>query len=87
MSSFKSEDVQSSSNYRRVKLMKRELWTLDLDKVTICELQYGFMPRKSATDTIVTLWMLIGKWRGSERTSPCLCGFRKTDDRVPKKEL
>ncbi|KAI5625807.1 breast cancer metastasis-suppressor 1-like protein-A isoform X1, partial [Silurus asotus] len=62
-------DVQTCSNYRGIKLISHtmKLWervveTRLREEVTICEQQYGFMPRKSTTDAIFALRMF--KYRG-----------------------
>ncbi|KAK3542339.1 hypothetical protein QTP86_025761 [Hemibagrus guttatus] len=67
---FKNKgDVQSCSNYRGIKLMSHtmKLWERVVEArlrkvVDICEQQYGFMPRKSTTDAIFALRILMEKY-------------------------
>ncbi|KAF7710733.1 hypothetical protein HF521_009605, partial [Silurus meridionalis] len=61
-------DVQTCSNYRGIKLISHtmKLWERVVEarlreEVTICEQQYGFMPRKSTTDALFALRMLMEK--------------------------
>ncbi|KAI5629399.1 hypothetical protein C0J50_2331 [Silurus asotus] len=63
-------DVQTCSNYRGIKLISHtmKLWERVVEarlreEVTICKQQYGFMPRKSTTDALFALKMLIKKYR------------------------
>ena len=69
-------DVQSCGSYRGVdtapqlmshtmKLWERAVKARLRTEVSICEQQYGFMPKKSTTDAIFALRMLIQKARGS----------------------
>ena len=68
---FKNKgDVQSCGNDRGIKLMSYtiKLWERVAEArlrtaVSICEQQYGFMPKKSTTDAIFALGMLIEKYR------------------------
>ncbi|KAK3559330.1 hypothetical protein QTP86_012758 [Hemibagrus guttatus] len=72
---FKNKgDVQSCSNYRGIKLMSHtmKLWERVVEArlrkvVEICEQQYGFMPRKSTTDAIFALRILMEKYRDGQR--------------------
>ncbi|KAK3560448.1 hypothetical protein QTP86_009599 [Hemibagrus guttatus] len=80
------DDVQSCSNYRRIRLMSHtvKLWERVVEArlrkvVEICEQQYGFMPRKSTTDAIFALRILMEKYRDGQR--------EKAYDRVPREEL
>ena len=41
-------------------------------KVQICEQQYGFMPRKSTTDAIFALRLLIEKYREGQKELHCV---------------
>ncbi|KAI5629602.1 hypothetical protein C0J50_7994 [Silurus asotus] len=59
-------DVQTCSNYRGIKLISHtmKLWERVVEaklreEATICEQQYGFMPRKSTTDASFALRMLM----------------------------
>ncbi|KAK3543950.1 hypothetical protein QTP70_031858, partial [Hemibagrus guttatus] len=63
-------DMQSCSNYRGIKLMSHtmKLWGRVVEArlrkvVEICEQQYDFMPRKSTTDAIFALRILMEKYR------------------------
>ncbi|KAK3539921.1 hypothetical protein QTP70_019566, partial [Hemibagrus guttatus] len=93
---FKNKgDVQSCSNYRGIKLMSHtmKLWEriveARLRKVAeICEQQYGFMPRKSTTDAIFALRILMEKYRDGQRELHCeFVDLEKAYDRVPREEL
>ncbi|KAK3528583.1 hypothetical protein QTP70_003755 [Hemibagrus guttatus] len=93
---FKNKgDVQSCSNYRGIKLMSHtmKLWERVVEArlrkvVEICEQQYGFMPRKSTTDAIFALRILMEKYRDGQRELHCVfVDLEKAYDRVPKEEL
>ncbi|KAK2921479.1 hypothetical protein Q8A73_000964 [Channa argus] len=72
---FKNKgDVQSCGNYRGIKLISHtmKLWERVVEarlraEVSICEQQYGFMPRKSTTDAVFALRMLMEKYREGHR--------------------
>ncbi|KAI5100663.1 Kv channel-interacting protein 1 [Silurus meridionalis] len=66
----KIRDVQPCSKYRGIKLISHnmKLWKRVVEarlreEVTICEQQYGFIPRKSTTDSIFALRMLMEKYK------------------------
>ncbi|KAK3564719.1 hypothetical protein QTP86_024874, partial [Hemibagrus guttatus] len=93
---FKNKgDVQSCSNYRGIKLMSHtmKLWERVVEArlrkvVEICEQQYGFMPRKSTTDAIFALRILMEKYRDGQRELHCVfVDLEQAYDRVPREEL
>ncbi|KAK3548010.1 hypothetical protein QTP70_002315 [Hemibagrus guttatus] len=56
--------------------------------VEICEQQYGFMPRKSTTDAISALRILMEKYREGQRELHCVfVDLEKAYDSVPREEL
>ncbi|KAK3545833.1 hypothetical protein QTP70_015511, partial [Hemibagrus guttatus] len=93
---FKNKgDVQSCSNYRGIKLMSHtmKVWERVVEArlrkvVEICEQQYGFMPRKSTTDAIFALRILMEKYRDGQRELHCVfVDLEKAYDRLPREEL
>ncbi|KAK3544154.1 hypothetical protein QTP86_003405, partial [Hemibagrus guttatus] len=93
---FKNKgDVQSCSNYRGIKLMSHtmKVWERVVEArlrkvVEICEQQYGFMPRKSTTDAIFALRILMEKYRDGQRELHCVfVDLEKAYDPVPREEL
>ncbi|KAK3525616.1 hypothetical protein QTP70_000930 [Hemibagrus guttatus] len=56
--------------------------------VEICEQQYGFMPRKSTTDAIFAVRILMEKYRDGQRELHCVfVDLEKAYVRVPREEL
>ncbi|KAI5621396.1 gastrula zinc finger protein XlCGF28.1-like, partial [Silurus asotus] len=88
-------DVQTCSNYRGIKLISHtmKLWERVVEarlreEVTICEQQYGFMPRKSTTDALFALRMLMEKYREGQKELHCVfVDLEKAYDRVPREVL
>ena len=77
---FKNKgNVQSCSNYRGIKLISHttKLWERVVEarlrrEVTISEQQYGFMPRKSTTDVMLALRVLMEKYREGQKELHCV---------------
>ena len=93
---FKNKgDVQSCSNYRGIKLISHtmKLWERVVEarlrrEVTISEQQYGFMPRKSTTDAMFALRVLMEKYREGQKELHCVfVDLEKAYDKVPREEL
>ncbi|KAF3697446.1 hypothetical protein EXN66_Car013126 [Channa argus] len=54
-------------------------------EVNICEQQYGFMPRKSTTDAVFALRMLMEKYREDHNEYHCVfLDLEKVFERVPR---
>ena len=78
---FKSKgDVESCSNYRGIKLISHtiKLWERVVEarlrrEVTFGEQEYGFMPRKSTTDTMFASKVLIEKYREGQKELCFVC--------------
>ncbi|KAF7705610.1 hypothetical protein C0J45_7134 [Silurus meridionalis] len=71
-----------------MKLWERVVEAKLREEVTICEQQFGFMPRKSTTDAFFALRMLIEKYREGRKELPCVfVDLEKAYDRVPREEL
>ncbi|KAK3530194.1 hypothetical protein QTP86_018067 [Hemibagrus guttatus] len=96
VSIFKNKgDLQSCSNYNGIQLMshKMKLWERVVEArlrkvVEICEQQYGFMPRKSTTDAIFALRILMEKYKDGQRELHCVfVDLEKVYDRVQREEL
>ena len=72
---FKNKgDVQSCSSYSGIKLLSHtmKLWERVVERrlrreVVISEQQYGFMPKKSTTDAIFALRLLVEKYRDGQK--------------------
>ncbi|MBN3293374.1 LORF2 protein, partial [Polypterus senegalus] len=93
---FKNKgDVQSCSNYRGNKLMSHsmKLWEREVEaklrsEVIISEQQYGFMPRKSTTEAMFALRVLMEKFREGQKELHCVfVDLEEAYDRVPREEL
>ena len=89
------EDLQSCSNYRGIKLINHtmKLWERVVEarlrhEVMISEQHYGFMPRKSTTDAMFALRVLMEKYREGQKELHCVfVDLVKAYDKVPRKEL
>ena len=83
------------ANYRGIKLTSHTLkiWERVIDrrlrqKITIGEEQFGFMPKKSTTDAIFALRMLIENYREGRKTLHCVfIDLEKAYDWVPREEV
>ena len=86
--------MQSCSYYRGIKLISHtmKLWERVVEarlrrEVTISEQQYGFMPRKSTTDAMFALKVLLEKYRGQKGLHCVFVDLEKAYDKVPREEL
>ena len=93
---FKNKgDAQSCTNYRGIKLMSHtmKLWERVIEarlrgEIDISEQQFGFMPRKSTTDALFALRMLMEKYREGQKELHCVfVDLEKAYDRVPREEV
>ena len=88
-------DVQVYANFRGIKLISHTLkiWERVIDRrlrqeITIGVQQFGFMPKRSTTDTIFTLRMLAEKYREGQKELHCVfIDLEKAHDRVPREEV
>ena len=93
---FKNKvDVQSCNNYRGIKLISHTMnvWERVVDRrlrseLTFSEQPYGFMPRKSTTDALFALRVLMEKYREGQKELYCVfVDLEKAYDKVPREEL
>lgn len=85
-------DALERGNYRGIKLldqvmkvMERVLEGMIRDKVTISDMQYGFMPGKGTTDAIFLVRQLQEKYRAKKRELYYVfVDLEKAFDRVPR---
>ena len=88
-------DSKECGNYRGIKLMSHtiKLWERAVEarlrqEVMIGNQQFGFMPRRSTTDAIFGLRMMMEKWREGQKELHCVfIDLEKACDRVPREEL
>ena len=88
-------DIKECGNYCGIKLMSHtmKLWERVIaarlrKEVRVVEQQFGFMPGRSSTDTIFSLWMLLEKWKEGQKGVHCVfVDLKKAYDRVPREEL
>ena len=71
-----------------MKLWKRVVKAKLRRKVTISEQQYEFMPRKSTTNAMFALRVLMEKYREGQKELHCVfVNLEKAYDKVPREEL
>ena len=87
-------DYKECGNFRGIKLMSHtmKLWErvveVRLRQEVVIGDQCGFMPRRSTTDTILGLRLLMEKWREGQKELHCVfIDLKKAYDRVPREEL
>ena len=88
-------DIKECGKYQGIKLMSHpmKLWERIIEarirkEVPIAEQEFGFMPRRSTTDAIFRLRMLLEKWDEGQKVVHCaFIDLEKTYDRVPREEL
>ena len=71
-----------------MKLWERVVEARLREEVKICEQQYGFMPRKSTSDAMFALRMLMEKYMEGPKELHCVfVDLEKAYNKVPRDEL
>ena len=70
-----------------MKLLVRLIAARQKIEVSVCEQQYGFMPKMCITDAILALRILIEKYREPEEQNWVFVNLEKHNDRVPRKGI